>query len=59
MPQLVLLKVTEKGGVLALARLQDLLVIERIRSLNQRRKSKSKPIDSESFVLRLNNNVFE
>ncbi len=31
MPQLVLLKVTEKGGVLALARLQDLLVIERIR----------------------------
>lgn len=28
MPQLVLLKVTEKGGVLTLARLQDLLVIE-------------------------------
>ena len=38
MPQLVLLKVTEKGGVLILARLQDLLVIERIRSLNQRRE---------------------
>ncbi|BDP22057.1 hypothetical protein NUBL21995_20520 [Klebsiella pneumoniae] len=38
MPQLVLLKVTEKGGVLTLARLQDLLVIERIRSLNQRRE---------------------
>ena len=38
MPQLVLLQVTEKGGVLALARLQDLLVIERIRSLNQRRE---------------------
>ncbi len=37
MPQLVLLKVTERG-VLALARLQDLLVIERIRSLNQRRE---------------------
>ena len=38
MLQLVLLKVTEKGGVLALAHLQDLLVIERIRSLNQRRE---------------------
>ncbi|GKK75128.1 hypothetical protein NUKP41_32090 [Klebsiella variicola] len=38
MPQLVLLKIREKGGVLALTRLQDLLVIERICSLNQRRE---------------------
>ena len=37
MPQLVLLKVTEKGAYWPW-RLQDLLVIERIRSLNQRRE---------------------
>ncbi len=60
MPQLVLLKIREKGGVLALTRLQG-SAGHRANLLPEPApgREKSKPIDGESFVLRLNNNVFE